>query len=187
MQWLCVSSLPGWRMRSNQKALRRSQPLISWKTSERSRTVTWDSASKRSLARDRMGRSSTTSPQRRVIAPLSKDEMFLVDSGAQFLDGTTDVTRTVHMGKPLSPPEGVLHSRSQRTHRSGLSHLPPQSERVPAGHIGPHVAVGRGTGLRARDGTRDRNVPERARGAQWHRLPAVPGRPGSGGRHVLVQ
>lgn len=31
---------------------------------------------------------------------LSKDEMFLVDSGAQFLDGTTDVTRTVHLGAP---------------------------------------------------------------------------------------
>lgn len=31
---------------------------------------------------------------------LCKEEMFLLDSGAQFLDGTTDVTRTVHLGSP---------------------------------------------------------------------------------------
>jgi Xaa-Pro aminopeptidase len=26
--------------------------------------------------------------------------MFLLDSGAQYLDGTTDVTRTIHLGEP---------------------------------------------------------------------------------------
>ncbi|RKP17796.1 mitochondrial carrier [Rozella allomycis CSF55] len=31
---------------------------------------------------------------------LSVNEMYLCDSGAQFLDGTTDVTRTVHFGNP---------------------------------------------------------------------------------------
>ncbi|XP_050522688.1 xaa-Pro aminopeptidase ApepP isoform X2 [Daktulosphaira vitifoliae] len=31
---------------------------------------------------------------------LSIDEMYLCDSGGQFLDGTTDVTRTFHFGKP---------------------------------------------------------------------------------------
>ncbi|XP_062520265.1 xaa-Pro aminopeptidase 1-like [Corticium candelabrum] len=31
---------------------------------------------------------------------LSTDEVYLVDSGAQFKDGTTDVTRTVHFGTP---------------------------------------------------------------------------------------
>lgn len=29
-----------------------------------------------------------------------KEEMYLCDSGAQFLDGTTDVTRTLHFGTP---------------------------------------------------------------------------------------
>lgn len=28
------------------------------------------------------------------------DEIYLVDSGAQYLDGTTDVTRTIHLGQP---------------------------------------------------------------------------------------
>ena len=32
--------------------------------------------------------------------PLQKDNIYLVDSGGQYLDGTTDVTRTVAIGKP---------------------------------------------------------------------------------------
>ncbi|XP_065649618.1 xaa-Pro aminopeptidase 1 isoform X2 [Hydra vulgaris] len=32
--------------------------------------------------------------------PISAEEMYLCDSGAQYLDGTTDVTRTVHLGVP---------------------------------------------------------------------------------------
>ncbi|XP_075902797.1 xaa-Pro aminopeptidase 2 [Nelusetta ayraudi] len=31
---------------------------------------------------------------------LTVDEMFLIDSGGQYLDGTTDITRTVHWGTP---------------------------------------------------------------------------------------
>ena len=32
--------------------------------------------------------------------PLSKGSLFLIDSGGQYIDGTTDVTRTVPIGKP---------------------------------------------------------------------------------------
>ncbi|XP_031555402.1 xaa-Pro aminopeptidase 1-like [Actinia tenebrosa] len=31
---------------------------------------------------------------------ITKDSLYLCDSGAQYMDGTTDVTRTVHFGKP---------------------------------------------------------------------------------------
>ncbi|TNE64291.1 MAG: aminopeptidase P family protein [Alphaproteobacteria bacterium] len=34
--------------------------------------------------------------------PLKMDEIFLVDSGAQYLDGTTDITRTVIVGTPTA-------------------------------------------------------------------------------------
>lgn len=34
--------------------------------------------------------------------PLSPDAMFLTDSGGNYLTGTTDITRTVHLGKPSS-------------------------------------------------------------------------------------
>ncbi|XP_022540025.2 xaa-Pro aminopeptidase 2 [Astyanax mexicanus] len=40
------------------------------------------------------------SPSSETSRKLSVDEMYLVDSGGQYLDGTTDITRTVHWGKP---------------------------------------------------------------------------------------
>lgn len=39
-------------------------------------------------------------PSEATRRPIGKSEMYLIDSGAQYLDGTTDVTRTVHFGKP---------------------------------------------------------------------------------------
>ncbi len=34
--------------------------------------------------------------------PIERDRIYLVDSGAQYLDGTTDITRTVIVGKPTA-------------------------------------------------------------------------------------
>lgn len=34
--------------------------------------------------------------------------MLLLDSGAQYEDGTTDVTRTMHFGEPTSEQKEVL-------------------------------------------------------------------------------
>ena len=39
-------------------------------------------------------------PARETCRTVGPDSMLLVDSGAQFDCGTTDVTRTVHLGKP---------------------------------------------------------------------------------------
>lgn len=39
-------------------------------------------------------------PEKGSCANITKDLLYLCDSGAQYLDGTTDVTRTVHFGKP---------------------------------------------------------------------------------------
>lgn len=39
-------------------------------------------------------------PEKATCRRLSIDETYLVDSGGQYLDGTTDVTRTVHFGVP---------------------------------------------------------------------------------------
>ena len=33
-------------------------------------------------------------------AKITRDSLFMVDSGGQYLDGTTDVTRTFHYGEP---------------------------------------------------------------------------------------
>lgn len=40
------------------------------------------------------------SPTEETDRRLTVDEMYLVDSGGQYLDGTTDITRTVHWGNP---------------------------------------------------------------------------------------
>ncbi|GAV61949.1 Peptidase_M24 domain-containing protein/Creatinase_N domain-containing protein [Cephalotus follicularis] len=40
------------------------------------------------------------SPYAENCAEFSVDKIYLFDSGAQYLDGTTDITRTVHFGKP---------------------------------------------------------------------------------------
>ncbi|KAF5389726.1 hypothetical protein D9757_006003 [Collybiopsis confluens] len=39
-------------------------------------------------------------PDQKGSAVIKRDQIYLCDSGAQFLDGTTDVTRTWHFGKP---------------------------------------------------------------------------------------
>uniref|UniRef100_A0A8D8VMY0 Xaa-Pro aminopeptidase 1 n=1 Tax=Cacopsylla melanoneura TaxID=428564 RepID=A0A8D8VMY0_9HEMI len=39
-------------------------------------------------------------PQPETDRPITAQEMYLVDSGGQYKDGTTDVTRTVHFGTP---------------------------------------------------------------------------------------
>ncbi|KAK9265713.1 hypothetical protein L1049_025307 [Liquidambar formosana] len=40
------------------------------------------------------------SPHAETCAEFDVDSIYLFDSGAQYLDGTTDITRTVHFGKP---------------------------------------------------------------------------------------
>ena len=36
-------------------------------------------------------------------AKLTNNEIYLLDSGGQYLDGTTDITRTTHFGGPVPP------------------------------------------------------------------------------------
>ncbi|XP_028622836.1 xaa-Pro aminopeptidase 2 [Grammomys surdaster] len=42
------------------------------------------------------------SPTKELNRKLSLDEMYLLDSGGQYWDGTTDITRTVHWGTPTA-------------------------------------------------------------------------------------
>ena len=81
----------------------------------------------------------------RVIA---KNEMFLIDSGAQYPDGTTDVTRTVMVGKPTA-------EMKDRFTRVLKGHIALATARFPEGTIGMQLdsfraaaAVGSGPGLR---------------------------------------
>ncbi|MBL6456146.1 aminopeptidase P family protein [Belnapia sp. T6] len=66
--------------------------------------------------------------------PIRADECYLVDSGGQFLNGTTDVTRTLWTG-PGPAPEG-LRARYTRVLQG---HIGLATLRFPKGVAGPHI------------------------------------------------
>lgn len=66
--------------------------------------------------------------------PLRADEVYLIDSGAQYPDGTTDVTRTVWTG-PGTPPD-ELRDRFTRVLQG---HIAVASALFPVGVAGPHL------------------------------------------------
>ncbi|MFO1189152.1 MAG: aminopeptidase P family protein [Alphaproteobacteria bacterium] len=73
-----------------------------------------------------------TDTSNRRLAP---GEIYLVDSGAQYLDGTTDVTRTVFIGGGAAPtPE--MRDRFTRVLRG---HIALARARFPAGTSGEHL------------------------------------------------
>ena len=65
---------------------------------------------------------------------LADDEAYLIDSGAQYKDGTTDVTRTLWTG-PGTPPEDVRHAYT----RVLQGHIALATARFPRGVAGPHL------------------------------------------------
>jgi Xaa-Pro aminopeptidase len=66
--------------------------------------------------------------------PLSANEVYLIDSGAQYEDGTTDVTRTIWTG-PDPAPE-LLRERVTRVLQG---HIAIATLRFPEGIAGPHI------------------------------------------------
>ena len=67
----------------------------------------------------------------RAIQP---NEVYLIDSGAQYLDGTTDITRTIWTG-PGTPPDAL---RAQVT-RVLKGHIAIATLAFPKGVCGPHI------------------------------------------------
>jgi Xaa-Pro aminopeptidase len=65
---------------------------------------------------------------------LGANEVYLIDSGAQYLDGTTDVTRTIWTGPDQPPPE--LRERATRVLQG---HIAIATLVFPHGVAGPHI------------------------------------------------
>jgi Xaa-Pro aminopeptidase len=65
---------------------------------------------------------------------INRNEVFLIDSGGQYRDGTTDVTRTLWTGPGVAPPE--LRARYTRVLQG---HLALAATRFPEGVAGPHL------------------------------------------------
>ncbi len=66
--------------------------------------------------------------------PLKAGSLFLLDSGAQYLDGTTDVTRTVAIGRPT-------REMKDRFTRVLKGHIAVATTRFPAGTTGSHLDI----------------------------------------------
>ncbi|MDO9707000.1 aminopeptidase P family protein [Paracraurococcus lichenis] len=66
--------------------------------------------------------------------PIRLDECYLIDSGAQYLDGTTDVTRTLWTGP--GPAPAALRERYTRVLQG---HIALATLRFPKGVAGPHL------------------------------------------------
>ena len=66
--------------------------------------------------------------------PLQPNEAYLIDSGAQYLDGTTDVTRTVWTGP--GPASAELRDRTTRVLQG---HIAIATAVFPQGVCGPHL------------------------------------------------
>ena len=64
--------------------------------------------------------------------PLTPRTLYLVDSGAQYVDGTTDVTRTVAIGEPTA-------EMRDRFSRVLQGHIAIATARFPEGTTGPHL------------------------------------------------
>jgi Xaa-Pro aminopeptidase len=67
--------------------------------------------------------------------PIRPGETYLIDCGAQYLDGTTDVTRTVLIGD--APPD--IAEIRDRTARVLKGHIAIATLRFPQGVAGPHI------------------------------------------------
>ncbi|MEM7005261.1 MAG: aminopeptidase family protein P [Pseudomonadota bacterium] len=65
---------------------------------------------------------------------LDRGSLFLVDSGAQYLDGTTDVTRTVHIGD-------ASKEMAERYTLVLKGHIALSTARFPAGTTGTHLDI----------------------------------------------
>jgi Xaa-Pro aminopeptidase len=74
---------------------------------------------------------ATAAHNRRIVA----GDLYLIDSGAQYLDGTTDVTRTVLIG---DPPADIVEIRDRFT-RVLKGHIAIATLRWPKGVAGPHL------------------------------------------------
>ena len=68
--------------------------------------------------------SSITAPRPPPNARSTPGSFYLVDSGAQYLDGTTDVTRTVAIGDADGGNARPFHPRAQRAYRACRVPLP---------------------------------------------------------------
>ncbi len=94
---------------------------------------------------------------------LGKNELFLIDSGAQYEDGTTDITRTVVIGTPTDGNARPLHPRAQGPYRDRHRGVSGRHLGRAARSAGAHRAVAGRARFRPRHRPRRRQLSVGAR------------------------
>ncbi len=96
---------------------------------------------------------------------LEQGSLYLIDSGGQYVDGTTDITRTVAIGEPTAE----MRDRFTRVLKGHIAiataHLPERHARQSARQLRAAAAVGSRSGLRPRHRPWRRQLPVRPRRA----------------------
>ena len=114
----------------------------------------------------RTARSCTITPRRRPSARSSRASLYLVDSGGQYRDGTTDITRTVAIGTPSAEMKRPLHPRAEGPYRARDRALPGRHDGLAARRARALRAVAGRARLRPRHRPRRRRLPLGARRAR---------------------
>ena len=152
----CRASCTGWRPKRRAARSTRSSAARSWKSFARAtgalKDLSFDSISGAGPNGAIVHYRVTKKTNRR----LARGSLFLIDSGGQYLDGTTDITRTVAIGRPNT-------EMSERFTRVLKGHIALARVRFPEGHhrpsarcAGAHELVGGGARLRSRHRPRRR-------------------------------
>ncbi len=90
---------------------------------------------------------------------ITPGELFLVDSGGQYEDGTTDITRTLAVGAPNSRDAPEFHFGAQRSYRHRACGVSGWHHRRAARHIGAAISVAGRARFRSRHRPRRRQLP----------------------------
>ena len=111
--------------------------------------------------------------------PLTGGTLYLVDSGGQYLDATTDITRTVALGTRERGDARALHARAQGHDRDLARGLPGRHHRRPDRRLGARGPLAPRSRLRPRHRPRRGLVSVRPRGPgadqQARHVPLKPG------------
>ena len=147
MRWRSAASCIGWPRRcraASATEMSAAAKLLALR--RRGATGSAARASRRSPAPASMARSSTTASPRTATGRSAPNEVYLIDSGAQYPDGTTDITRTVWTGPDAPPAE--LRDRVTRVMKGHIAIatavFPAGRRRRASGRLRPARAVAAG-------------------------------------------
>jgi Xaa-Pro aminopeptidase len=96
----------------------------------------------------------------KAVSAVEGNGLLLIDSGGQYADGTTDITRTLAVGNPSPEQIDQFHPGAQGQYRPFLGGLSPGHHRPAARYPGPAASLEPGSQLWPRHRARRRLRPQ---------------------------